>query len=437
MTDSSLKSIIPDSISGMIFALEGLKNSVVLLNGPMGCRFYHSTTSQFRVVRPELKGHADAEGRAPAVDHSVFSDWFFRQERVPCTFLDGYDYVYGTKDKVCSALDYMAANVDFDVLAIVNSPGAALIGDDIERIARERLAGRRTVVLESSGYSDSFDEGCSLACLALLKQVGMPLWEERRKKAGAAGAESGSGQQTKPAAGDSEFDRRSVNLLGLNIWQRYVTGDIEELRRLFSLCGIDVNTVLLADCSLEDLARIPEADLNVVLYPETGLECAAYLKETLGTPYYVCDALPIGFSAAEKMFADICGMLGTSDEELRTESEKARALAWVRIGEISRSSGKPRGVRYYLDCGPSLEKAYSAFLTDYLGMRRSTAEDAELVFSNANVISELMLKNKTFCGIEISLPGMGYVDLVPKTHMGIKGALFLTEQVLNGLMSRI
>ena len=48
-----------------------------------------------------------------------------------------------------------------------------------------------------------------------------------------------------------------------------------------------------------------------------------------------------------------------------------------------------------------------------------------------------MLKNKTFCGIEISLPGMGYTDLVPKTHMGIKGSLFLIEQVLNGLMSRI
>ena len=73
----------------------------------------------------------------------------------------------------------------------------------------------------------------------------------------------------------------------------------------------------------------------------------------------------------------------------------------------------------------------------YLGMEPADAEDAELVFSNANVISELMIKNKTFCGIEISLPGMGYTDLIPKTHLGIKGGLFLTEQVLNGLMSRI
>ena len=433
MTDGSLKSIMPDSISGMIFTLEGVKNAIVLLNGPMGCRFYHSTTSQFRTVRPALRGCAENGARPRAVDHSIFSDWFFNQERVPCTFLDGYDYVYGTEDKVCSALEYMTKNVDFDVLAVVNAPGAALIGDDLVRIAREKTGARRVAVLESSGYSDSFEEGCSLACLALLKQVAKPLWETRSGKSSGAAGWKQSGKEGE----NSTPDRKKVNLLGMNIWQRNITGDIEELKRLFSLCGIDVNTVLLADCALKEIAGIPDASLNVVLYPETGLTCARYLEEVCGTPYYVCDMLPVGFSAVEKMFADICAALGTSDEALRAESEKARALAWVRIGEISRSSGKPRGVKYYVDGGESVEKAYSAFLSDYLGMRRCSAEDAELVFSNANVISELMLKNRTFCGIETSLPGMGYVDLVPKTHMGVRGTLFLIEQVLNGLMSRI
>ena len=70
-------------------------------------------------------------------------------------------------------------------------------------------------------------------------------------------------------------------------------------------------------------------------------------------------------------------------------------------------------------------------------MEPSPAEEAELVYSNANLISELMLKNRTFCGIEISLPGMGYTDIVDKTHLGIRGALFLIEQTLNGLMSRL
>ena len=85
MTESSLKSISPDSITGMIFALEGMTNTVVLLNGPMGCRFYHSTTSRYLMIRPVLYLPDDETGNRAPVDYNTLNDWFFRQERVPCT----------------------------------------------------------------------------------------------------------------------------------------------------------------------------------------------------------------------------------------------------------------------------------------------------------------------------------------------------------------
>ena len=400
----------------MIFAAEGMENAVVLLNGPMGCRFYHSTTSRFLSVRPVLYLPEGEDGKKAPVDYNTLNDWFFRQDRVPCTYLDGYDYVYGTAAKVGAAMDYISENIDFDLIAIVNSPGAALIGDNLLELAREKLGKKRVVMLESSGYSKEFEDGYSEASLALLKQIGAPLWEGRKRK-------------TEPG--------KKINLLGLSIWHRYWQGDLEELKRLFALCGIEVNAVLCAGCSFGEFSSIPDADLNVVLYPENGLASAEYLKETLGMPYYVCDTLPIGFSATEKMMDGICRLLSCPDAVFKEESEKARALAWYKIGEISTAYGKPKGVRFFADGCPSQRKAYTEFLEGYLGMERSGAEEAELVFSNANVISELMLKNKHFCGIETSLPGMGYTDLVPKTHMGIKGSLFLIEQVLNGLMSKI
>ncbi len=412
---SGIESISPDSITGMIFAMEGMRNTVVLLNGPMGCRFYHSTTSQYLTIRPVLYLPEGEDGKKAPVDYNTLNDWFFRQERVPCTYLDGYDYVYSTRDKVSSALDYISKNIDFDILAIVNSPGAALIGDNLLEIAREKLGNRRVVMLESSGYSLSFSEGYSDALLAMLKQVGAPAWEGRR-----------------PAK-----EERSVNLLGLSIWHRNIEGDLEELRRILGLCGIKVNVVPCAGCSFEELEALPDAALNVVVYPETGLAAAEYLKETLGMPFYLCDDLPLGFSSTEKIVSDICAILGCSKDAFMEDSKKARALAWYKIREISQAYGKPKGVRFYVDGDPSVARSYTAFLRDYLGMEPSAAEEAELVFSNANVISELMLKNRTFCGIEISFPGMGYTDLIPKTHLGVKGSLFLIEQVLNGLMSRI
>ena len=416
MTERSLKSISPDSLTGMIFAIEGMKNAIVLLNGPMGCRFYHSTTSQFLSIRPLLYLPTEDGSQRVRVDYNYLNDWFFRQERVPCTYLDGYDYVYSTRDKVSRALDFIRENIAFDVIAIVNSPGAALIGDNLLELARDKLGSCQAVMLESSGYSTSFEAGYEAAALALLQQVGAPMW-------------------TSPAPRQVGAPR--VNLLGLSIWQRYFEGDLKELRRCFALCGIEVNAALCADCSIDELRRMPEADLNVVLYPEMGLDAARYMSEHCGTPYYVCPTLPVGFAAVEKIFSEICGILGAKPDTLLTESERARALAWYKINGIHMSFGKPKGVKFYVDGNESQKKSYTVFLTDYLGMESASPDEAELVFGDANVISELMLRNRTFCGIEISLPGMGYTDLLPKTHMGVEGALFLIEQVLNGLMSKL
>ena len=452
MTESCLKSISPDSLTGMIFALEGVRKTVVLLNGPMGCRFYHSTTSQFITVHPALYLPLEEGGKRVPVDYSFLNDWFFRQERVPSTYLDGYDYVYGTKEKVAAALSYINSCIDFDLLAIVNSPGAALIGDNLLEIARSILGEKRSVMLESPGYSDSFETGYSEALLGILRQVGPALWEHRLPKAPRAELQMAPSGPYAPSVAGAELTNRkapsfpeckqmgpakSVNVLGLSIWQRYHEGDLNELRRLLALCGIRLNACPCADSPIEEIASLPDADLNLVLYPEMGEEAAKYLQRACGTPYFICPKLPVGFSATEDLFKELCEMLGASSEALVIESEKARALAWYKIRQVSSTSGKPKGVRFHVDGNASQVKAYEAFLADYLGMVPSSPDSAELVFADANLISELMLKNKTFCGIEINLPGIGYIDLVPKTHFGINGTLFLIEQVLNGLMSRL
>ena len=85
----------------------------------------------FQSLLPERSIHSqvprtDDGSQRVRVDYNYLNDWFFRQERVPCTYLDGYDYVYSTRDKVSRALDFIRENIAFDVIAIVNSPGAAL-----------------------------------------------------------------------------------------------------------------------------------------------------------------------------------------------------------------------------------------------------------------------------------------------------------------------
>lgn len=412
MTENCFRSITPDSLTGMIFAMEGMRDTIVLLNGPMGCRFYHSSTSGFLMRRPLLYLPVKENGRRVPVDYNYLNDWFFRQDRVPCTYLDGHDYVYGTADKVSEALAYIEKNIDFSLLAVVNSPGAALIGDDILNTAERTVPDKPVVYLESPGYSESFDAGYSLACLSMLERMT-------------------GGVRLSACPG-----KKKVNLLGLSIWHRYCEGDIRELKRLFGMCKTEVAAVPCADCSMEDLKEIPGSDLNIVVYPDAGLASAEYLKEKFGTPYYVCPSLPVGFPATEKIFSDVCGILNAPYKELKEESERARALAWNKLNGIFQMYGKPKGVRFHVAAPDTLARSYSAFLTDYLGMEETDPENAEILLSDGNRISERAVSGDPFCGIEIAFPGMGYTDLTVKTHMGINGALFLTEQILNAVMSK-
>ena len=118
MMRSYLTNITPDGMSGLIFGLEGITDGIVLLNGPSGCKFYHSATSDNQFIRQLEFDPLNYPER-----------WYFGQPRVPCTSLDNGDYVYGSESKLREALTFLRENVKFEILFVVNSPGAALIGD--------------------------------------------------------------------------------------------------------------------------------------------------------------------------------------------------------------------------------------------------------------------------------------------------------------------
>ena len=414
MTENSLKSITPDGITGSVFVLEGIKNSITLLNAPMGCKFYHSSISQRLMPRPPMY-LPSKEGEEPSeVNFSNLNDWFFRQGRVPCTWLDSHDYVYSTADKVREALEYIKKNVGFDILCVADSPGASLIGDDLRELCSEIFPDKPTVVLETPGFSADHWDGAAAAIEALLVQAGEKIFCDAPLSAGKG---------------------PSVNIIGMSLWQKYSEGNIDEIKRLLGMCGIEVNCVLCAGCSIEEMRSIPTADLNIVLYPEIGTAGAMYLKTRYGMPCLICDGPPVGFDAVTEFIHDVCERLGTSHETFDGEMSRSRATAWYKISGVHASSGRPNGTVFAVKSIPSEERACCRFFTDYLGMKEDSPETAELVFADANTISELMLERREFCGIEMSNPSMGYVDVIPKCTLGIRGALFLIEQVLNGLMT--
>jgi light-independent protochlorophyllide reductase subunit B len=63
-----------------------------------------------------------------------------------------------------------------------------------------------------------------------------------------------------------------------------------------------------------DLARLGDADFNVVLYPEIAETAAAWLKRHFGQPY--THTVPIGVGATKDFVREVCELAGTDPETL-------------------------------------------------------------------------------------------------------------------------
>ena len=86
--------------------------------------------------------------------------------------------------------------------------------------------------------------------------------------------------------------------------------DVEEITGLLSDMGIGVNVVAPLGATPADIARLPAAHANVLLYPETGESAARHLEKTYGQPW--TKVTPIGVNATRAFVKEVAGMLGVS-----------------------------------------------------------------------------------------------------------------------------
>jgi len=99
---------------------------------------------------------------------------------------------------------------------------------------------------------------------------------------------------------------RACNLLGATSLGFRNRDDAVEIRRLIESLGITVNVGAPAGASPDDIARLGDADFNVVLYPEIALPAAKYLEKTFGQPY--TRAIPIGARATREFVEEVCAL---------------------------------------------------------------------------------------------------------------------------------
>ena len=143
----------------------------------------------------------------------------------------------------------------------------------------------------------------------------------------------------KPAPRVPNTERRpTCNLLGATALGFRHRDDIIEVTRLLDRLGIDVAVVAPYDATVADIARIPEADFNVVLYPEIADVAARWLHKTLGQPFTT--VIPIGSAATAAFEAEVCRLAGLPEPAPATPVEAARAPWYSRSIDSTYLTGK-------------------------------------------------------------------------------------------------
>ncbi|MFO1090905.1 MAG: ferredoxin:protochlorophyllide reductase (ATP-dependent) subunit B [Hyphomicrobiales bacterium] len=118
--------------------------------------------------------------------------------------------------------------------------------------------------------------------------------------------------------------RPACNILGPTALGFRHRDDVTEITRLLGQLGIDVSVVAPLGASAADVARLGDADFNVVLYPETGLSAAEWLKRTFGQP--LVKTVPLGVTGTKAFVAEVAAIAGVDPAPV-LERETSR-LPW-------------------------------------------------------------------------------------------------------------
>ena len=130
--------------------------------------------------------------------------------------------------------------------------------------------------------------------------------------------------------------RPSCNILGPTALGFRHRDDIREITGLLGQLGIEVRVVAPLDATAADLARLHEADFNVVLYPETGMTAALWLQRQYQQPF--TRVVPIGVNATQDFVAEVAQLAGLAQvPDLR---EISRAGWYARSVDSTYLTGK-------------------------------------------------------------------------------------------------
>jgi len=366
---------------GAFRACSGIKEAVVLTHVPVGCNWgatmFKSTSNQ-----PDI--------------------------RQACTVMHEREIVFGGEEALREALVRADKLYNTSLFAVVSGDAPAITGDDVEAVIDSVALDKEVVWVDAAGFKGTMRKGYEEALVHLAR-----LMEERN------------------------VIKNSVNLVGFCPDDFKVDADIKEITRLLNHAGVKVNCVI-SNCSLDEFVNAPAAELNVIM--GQGNELAEHMKKDFGVPYLETD-YPYGLEGTKEFTNTICEHLGIGyDAEQEFDLEPFKRI-YLYLHELY---GTPVSV-----IGDFHAEPMTGFLDSELGFDievLASLEDDYFIFqqnvrdSNTTILFGSSFERNITEELEIPLvrfiyPVFDHVCVYDDApYAGFKGAVCLTETILNAVM---
>lgn len=410
----------PDGLLGAVVASESLGMTDTMVNGAGGCR------SRSQIMVHDLIPAYSEEDRA-----CCRSKYFSRQSRLPCTYLNNDDIVFGTAQKVSEGIDSVSGVTGRRTL-LVDTLGASLVCTDYSGLTG--IEGRDPILLDADLSGMGFAEGYDTAMRALLRSADIPCGK-----------------------------RGGVNLLGYGIADPGWEAGARELRDLLTPMGVEVNCIPGCLPTAGEIQSVGSAALNVMVRPEYCSLTASMLEERFGTPSLrPSDGAPIGYGATRGFVEEVADALGLdptpSLERIDAEERSVRAVlmnydraplglhakGFVAEGDSSTLYPLVKWMTGTFGMAPrrvtATDDAYSEDISSYLeklgfsDALEGTGGEIEAVFCDGMTALEGRLSVTPTSYVEIRIPRGRHMDLMGRCLVGTRGCRYILDELFNNIV---
>ena len=209
-----------------------------------------------------------------------------RQARPPVTYttFQARDLGGDTAELFKTAARDAYARFQPDLMLVGASCTAELIQDDPGGLARALALPIPVVALELPAYQKKENWGAAETFYQIVRAT--------------AGTPRPGARAPGPRA----------NILGPTALGFRHRDDVAEITRLLTRMGVTINVTAPLNASPADLARLGDADFNVVLYPEVAGQAASWLNRNFGQPS--TRTVPIGLGATADFLREVATLSG-------------------------------------------------------------------------------------------------------------------------------